>query len=359
MATPHPLLTVYTLSPIFTVDWKPFKKVYRMDIPSIHRMVLKFQAYSGGGPTPKFSLFHVWKTYNIINEQGPIGRKALAQTLGIGEGSTRTILDKMMREGSVENTKMGAILTDRGLKQFRNSGITAAPVKIDGLTISSQDCAVLVKGMADRISTGYDQRDEAVRAGAVGATTLVFKNGKLIFPGDAVEPDQVKLAPIRSAFSIEENDVVIVGTANSYEIAEKGAVTAALSLGDQSRPSWRDGTPGGLVNAETEAEDLRALALAVHELVGRLPVTMRTKNNYGVRCEDGEVIDTNFTGPVLEESLKKGIVVRKNSPSGPYRGVPVVVVPIMRRNEAVAVFGVVDITKDGMFEIMSRSRKEI
>jgi predicted transcriptional regulator len=208
-------------------------------------MVLKFQAYSGGGPTPKFALFHVWKTYDIINEKGPIGRKALSQTLGIGEGSTRTILDKMIREGSVENTKLGAVLTDRGIKQFRNSGITAAPVKIEGLTISAQDCAVLVKGMADRIGTGYEQRDEAVRAGAVGATTLISKEGKLLFPGDKSEPDQVRLAPIKSAFSIEENDVVIVGTANSYEVAEKGAVTAALSLGDQTKPCWREGSPSG------------------------------------------------------------------------------------------------------------------
>jgi hypothetical protein len=113
-----------------------------------------------------------------------------------------------------------------------------------------------------------------------------------------------------------------------------------------------------LISADTEAEELKCLALAIHELVGRLPVTIRTKNNYGVRCEDGEVLDTNFTGPVLEESLKRGVVIRKTSPSGPYRGIPVVVVPIIRKKEAVAVFGVVDITKNGMFEMMSRSRKD-
>ncbi len=321
-------------------------------------MVLKFQAYSGGGPTPKFSLFHVWKTYDIINEKGPIGRKALAQTLGIGEGSTRTILDKMIREGSVDNTKLGAVLTDRGLKQFRNAGITAAPVKIEGLTISTQDCAVLVKGMADHIGTGYEQRDEAVRAGAVGATTLVARNGKLLFPGDHIEPDQVRLAPIRSAFSVEENDVVIVGTANSYEVAEKGAVSASLSLSDHSKASWKESSPIGMLGPDTEAEDMKAMALAVHELVGRLPVTMRSRNNYGVRCEDGEVVDTNYTGPVLEESLKRSMVVRKLAPSGPYRGIPVVVVPIVRRKEAVAVLGIVDITKGGMFEMISRTRKD-
>ncbi len=321
-------------------------------------MVLKFQAYSGGGPNPKFSLYHVWKTYSVINNKGPIGRKTLAQVLGIGEGSTRTILDKMIREGSVENTKLGAVLTERGVKNFRSSGISVTPVRINGLTISNQDCAVHVKGMADRIGTGYEQRDEAVRMGAIGATTLVVNRGKLLFPGDFHEPDQALLAPIRSAFTLEENDVVIIGTANTYEVAEKGAVTAALSLSDAPRPCWKDGPAGGLISADNEAEDLKCLALAVHELVGRLPVTMRTRNHYGVRCEDGEIIDTNFTGPVLEEALKRSAAVRKISPYGPYRGVPVVVVPIVRKSEAVAVFGIVDITRGGMFEVVARARKE-
>jgi predicted transcriptional regulator len=321
-------------------------------------MVLKFQAYSGEGPNPKYSLFHIWKTYSVINTKGPIGRKTLAQVLGIGEGSTRTILDKMMREGSIENTKLGAVLTERGVKNFRGSGISASPVRIDGLTISNQDCAVLVKGMADHIGTGYEQRDEAVRTGAMGATTLLFKNGRLVFPGDELEPDQSTLAPIKSAFTLEENDVVIIGTANAYEVAEKGAVTAALSLSDHPKAFWRGGGPASLISPDSEAEDLRCLALAVHELVGRLPVTMRSRNHYGVRCEDGEVIDTNYTGPVLEESLKRSAVVRKSSPYGPYRGIPVVVVPIIRKKEAVAVFGIVDITKGGMFEMVSRARKE-
>lgn len=320
-------------------------------------MVLKFQSYTGGGPTPKFSLFHVWKTYDIINSQGPVGRKALSQTLGIGEGSTRTILDKMIREGSVENTKKGAVLTDRGRKLFRNSGVMAAPVRVDGLTIASQDCAVLVKGMAERITTGYEQRDEAVRSGAVGATTLVFKDGRLMFPGDPAVPDQNKMLPIRALYALEENDAVIIGTAHSYEVAEKGAVTAALTLSDASRPCWREGTTG-LISPDTEAEDLKCLALAVHELVGRMPVTMRSRNHYGVRCEDGEVLDINYTGPVLEEALKRNMILRKISPSGQYRGVPVVVVPIVRKKEAVAVFGIVDITKGGMFEMISRTRKE-
>ena len=185
-----------SITPIaFGYDW-PFLERYIgwIDHPG-NPWFLSSRPILEEGPTPKFSLFHVWKTYDIINEKGPIGRKALSQTLGIGEGSTRTILDKMIREGSVENTKLGRCSPTGESSSSAMSGITAAPVKIDGLTISTQDCAVLVKGMADRIGTGYEQRDEAVRAGAVGATTLIVRNGKLLFPGDKIEPDQVTLGP--------------------------------------------------------------------------------------------------------------------------------------------------------------------
>ncbi|MEM0449548.1 MAG: DUF2111 domain-containing protein [Methanomassiliicoccales archaeon] len=319
-------------------------------------MPLIFSSYFAGGPTPKFSLYHIWKTYQIIDTQGPIGRKALAEILQIGEGSTRTILDKMIREGSVENTKRGAVLTERGRKRLESSGILTHPIEIDGITIGKHNCAVLVKGGADRIKLGCEQRDEAVRAGAVGATTLIVKEGKVVFPGDDDLPDQEIVSPLKRIFDLEDGDAIIIGSAFSYEIAEKGAVSAALAIGNQSRRCWSEGTT--LLSPDTEAEDLKCIALAIHELVGRLPLAMRSKNQYGVRCEEGEIVDSNYTGPVLEEALKKGQVVRRTAVSGPYRGVPVVVVPIMRKKEAIAAIGVFDITRGSFTDLMNKARRE-
>jgi len=319
-------------------------------------MVFRFQSYTGGGPTPKFSLYHVWKAYDTIYNQGPIGRKALSTVLAIGEGSIRTILDKMMKEGSVENTKQGTVLTERGRKKFKNSGIVVLPLRVEGMTVGTHDCAVQVKGMADRIGNGAEQRDEAVRAGAQGATTLIVQDNKLIFPGDAEHPDQSTIIPLKTVFDLEENDVVIIGSSDSYDAAEKGAVTAALALSEISRSCWKEGS--AIMGADMESEDLRCLALAIHELMGRIPLTMRSKDHYGVRCEDGDIIDANFTGPILEETISRGQITRKISPSGPYRGVPIVAVPIMRKKEAVAAIGVVDITRGGVFEAMSRARSQ-
>jgi predicted transcriptional regulator len=320
-------------------------------------MALRLNSYSGGGPTPKFSSYHIWKAYDIINKKGPIGRKALSKELGVGEGSTRTVLDKLVKEGSVENTRRGSVLTESGKKRFESFDIYARRVDMGDLTLSAFDCAVLIKGMAHLIALGCDQRDEAVRAGAMGATTLVLREKKLSFPGDTDHPSQEQLKPLFKAFRIEENDVIIMGSALSYEAAERGAVTAALALGAESDQCWTKGTQ--IISRDTRPEELKCLVLAVHELFGRLPVSMRSRNHHGVRCEGGGIIDMDYTGPILEEALRRNSIVRKIAPSGAYAGVPVVAVPIMRDREAVAVICVVDITKGPVFDILHRIKRDI
>ncbi len=101
---------------------------------------------------------------------------------------------------------------------------------------------------------------------------------------------------------------------------------------------------GVRLSPDASAEDLLPLAMTIHELVNRLPVTMRSREKPGVRIEDGEVVDDAYTGPVLEEVLERGEVVRKVPDSGPYEGVPVVVAPIKDGEEVIAAVGVVDLT---------------
>lgn len=313
---------------------------------------MSFNSYFAGGPTPKFNAYHIWKAHQVISKEGPIGRKALADVLKIGEGSTRTILDKMMKEGSIESSRLGITITDRGRRKLDTSGIDVRQVDLSDLTLGKFNCAVLIKGMATRVRMGCEQRDEAVRAGAVGATTLVVEKGRIVFPGDEEFPEQILVAPLRNYFRMDDGDVIVIGSAFSYDAAERGAVTAALSLINLSKRCWNEGT--NILSQDTEADDLRCLALAIHELLGRLPVTMRSRNQLGVRCEEGEVIDTQFTGPMLEESLKKGTIIRRISTSGPYRGMPIIAVPIMRKREAIAVIATMDLGKASFEELLTK-----
>jgi len=103
-------------------------------------------------------------------------------------------------------------------------------------------------------------------------------------------------------------------------------------------------------SASSGARDLAPLAACIHELLNRLPVTARSRDNPGVRLEEGRVIDTAYTGPVLEAVLAENVTKRVRPESGPYKGIPVVVAPIKDgEGSAIAAIGIVDLT--GIFDL--------
>ena len=78
---------------------------------------------------------------------------------------------------------------------------------------------------------GLEQRDAAIKIGALGATTLVFSRGKLNMPGieeDAFKGDPRIRVELISKLQPRENDVIIIGSANDKLTAEYGAIAAAL-----------------------------------------------------------------------------------------------------------------------------------
>jgi hypothetical protein len=100
---------------------------------------------------------------------------------------------------------------------------------------------------------------------------------------------------------------------------------------------------GIVINEDSTAEELAPIALAVNELLV-IPVTMRSKNKKGVRVEKGEVIDFEYTGPVLERALDENRVIRTTPLTGRYARIPVAVTPIRnRKGGAIAALGVVDV----------------
>lgn len=99
-----------------------------------------------------------------------------------------------------------------------------------------------------------------------------------------------------------------------------------------------------VVNEDATAEEIAPMAKAVNDLFV-MPVAMRSRNKKGVRVEKGEIIDFEYTGPVLERVLKENRAIRTNLLEGRYAGVPVVVVaPIRnRKGDVVAALGIFDL----------------
>lgn len=308
-----------------------------------------------GGPIPKFNDYHVWKALYCISGSNPIGRKTLAAMLKIGEGSTRTILNMLQGDGLIVINKNGVSLTKEGTESWRSVRMDVREIKLNELTIGESDCAVRVPGMASGVKFGCEERDIAIKTGAIGATTLVCSNGVLIFPGSYYPVDQKVEKALRSYFEINDGDVVIVGTASDPEKAEVGAVTAGLELlgGLHIRRDLDE-----ILTPRSTGNELLSLAFAIHDLVGGLPVCAKSRDNLGIRIESGTVIDNAYTGAVLEEVINAGTTIRKIAISGPYKGIRVIVTPIELDNRVIAAIGVVDIRSMAGIDNLIRLRSD-
>lgn len=293
-----------------------------------------------GGPVPKFNDYHIWKAFQCLDETNPVGRKRLSQLLRIGEGSTRTILSMMQDQNMITIGKSGILLTETGAEFKKTVQMDVADVSISDLTIGDRDCAVRVPKMARNVKYGCEERDAAIKSGATGATTLIYSNGKLIFPGSDYPVDPDVESKIRSVFSLKNDDVVIIGTGPTEESAEVGAVIAGLTImgGLQFNRELKD-----IFTQRSTGNELLSLAFAIHDLVGGLPVCAKSRDNLGIRIENGAVIDNAYSGPVLEEVINAGTTIRKIATAGPYKGIRVIVTPIELDNRIIAAIGVVDI----------------
>ncbi|MBM4248253.1 MAG: DUF4443 domain-containing protein [Euryarchaeota archaeon] len=187
------------------------------------------------GPAPRFARFHVWKALRAIGREGPIGRQRLAAAIGLGEGSVRTIVNFLVARGLVRADEAGMRLTARGERETGAAGLSMATVNARGLCVGECDVAVLARGRAERVRDGLRQRDEAVKAGAAGATTLVFRGGRLLMPPETdLDAEYPHLArQVRAAFELREGDVIVIGSAGDLRAAEDGALAAVVEMLDE------------------------------------------------------------------------------------------------------------------------------
>lgn len=185
------------------------------------------------GPAPRFTNLHVWKTIYSIAENKIISRKKLTKKVGVGEGSIRTILSNLKKSNFIKITQTGVSLTEKGKKFLNRFALQTSQLPQTKLTVARYNFGVLIRKKVHKISSGIEQRDTAIKAGAVGATTIIYKDKKLVFPVArySLETKEPVLAnSLHSKFMPEDNDVIIIGSANSLKMAEEGALAAALEL---------------------------------------------------------------------------------------------------------------------------------
>lgn len=181
------------------------------------------------GPQPRFSEIQVQMVLEYIARHGRVGRKQIVKGLGIGEGSVRTILNQLKERELITSSRGGHALTVKG-RRLLSRLLRYVKVDVDDLTVGKVNVATVVRRAASRIKRGIEQRDEAIKAGADGATVLIFKGGKLRFPDGFAEVSGDKALVLTKALRPKEGDVVVIGSASDAVRAEAGARAVVRTL---------------------------------------------------------------------------------------------------------------------------------
>jgi predicted transcriptional regulator len=188
------------------------------------------------GPAPSFNEAHVVKVLELIGDYKNVGRIRLSKALGLGEGTTRTLLKHLKIEGTIQSSRSGISFSETGKKLFsdlQNKLSKGMDVPSSALTVGRFNIGILVRDSAKAVGSGMEQRDTAIKSGASGATTLVFSSNKLSLPTreENISESMPKLHDkLVTQFKPKENDVIIVGCGENRELAEIGAKMAAIKL---------------------------------------------------------------------------------------------------------------------------------
>jgi hypothetical protein len=185
-----------------------------------------------------FELVHIFKVFQLLNKNEHVSRTLLCQELSLGEGSVRTLVKHLKMQNLVKSTNAGTRLTEKGralASELLQSIPSEASMPKCSIALGKFNYVVLLRNYGFAIKSGIEQRDAAIKMGALGATTLLCKDHKFIMPGAYNNnKDSLQIEPLITSLLIdklkpEDNDVIIIGSDNeSLRIAEFAAKNAAL-----------------------------------------------------------------------------------------------------------------------------------
>lgn len=184
------------------------------------------------GPRRRFNQYHIWKALYSLSRR-KLGRKRLAEVVGVGEGSVRSIVSILLQERLISIRQSGMFITPEGKKHLEEISLRSVPIPDNPLIPGTNNTGFLVKGRGARVGTGIKLRDIAVRHGATGVTTIIQPKGRLtVAPDFDIEDTYPEVAELlRRLFpDMKRRDAIIVASAMSQQEAEEGGFFAALFL---------------------------------------------------------------------------------------------------------------------------------
>lgn len=183
-----------------------------------------------------FNMVHVFKTLQLIKKRGHISRGLLSKELRLGEGTIRTLIKHLYMYNMIKANNAGTKMTKKG-EALLEELLASIPAEMSlpkcSIALGKFNYAVLLDQYGHAVKSGIEQRDAAIKIGAKGATTLLYKDRKFVDPTDR-NFDSLAKEPHICMSIIErlkprEGDAIIIGSDDlSKRTAELSAKSAAL-----------------------------------------------------------------------------------------------------------------------------------
>ncbi len=174
---------------------------------------------------------HLFAAMNIIMEEKTISRGRLSEELGLGEGSTRSIIDTMKAWKQVEVKRQGVSLTAIGLETIMSIPMKFVSISSTKYVKGGYQQGILVKNRADRIADGMTQRDLGIRFGSDGASVFIMREDHIIFPKDVdLDTSDPEFAERIHDLGIENGDVLIIVGSDDLPTSRISAAGIGLVL---------------------------------------------------------------------------------------------------------------------------------
>jgi Domain of unknown function (DUF4443) len=206
------------------------RKILHKNIRSLQNIVTR----KGSSKVLTFSIPHVFKALQLLSNERFVSRATFAKDIHLGEGAVKTLILHLKEAQIVDSVKSGTFLTEKGRKlinQMQSVISKECKLKRCNLTDGKYNHAILLKNYSRTVKTGLEQRDYAILYGSSGCITVLYKNKKLVFPGDEKEcliNDTKTTNYLLESLCPEEGDVIIISSSNDPFVAEISVKNSAL-----------------------------------------------------------------------------------------------------------------------------------
>jgi len=193
------------------------------------------------GPGHLFSIAHFYLVLKIFSdEKKRINRSELASMLNLGGGSIRTVLNRLKDEKLIESIpRKGYRITEKGITILDELGNIILDFKkldeVGDLALSNVNFGCHARGINKLLESGIKLRDEAIKNGAIGATTLIFKGNNFKVLGINhfdIRRDYPNFFNelIEKFPQLKDDDIIIIVFAENEIIAKIGVLNSIFSI---------------------------------------------------------------------------------------------------------------------------------